>query len=183
MAGSAQAASDISVPPRALSAQVASLVGAAPQEVTTSPKHHWIPPNWEKLALLTFAVCFLLTLIVLAIKFPEPKPFQLTVFRVILSLAAAGIAASIPGLIEFEIKPGLRAGGALAVFAIIYFINPGQLVLPRPPRISIGERKHRSALRMIRRVTTPTVRLKFPLSRWGLRQPFTRTISAFELPL
>ena len=183
MAGSAQAASDISVPPRAISAQVPSLVGAAPQEVTISPKHHWIPPNWEKLALLTFAVCFLLTLIVLAIKFPEPKPFQLTVFRVILSLAAAGIAASIPGLIEFEIKPGLRAGGALAVFAIIYFINPGQLVLPRPPRISIGERKHRSALRMIRRVTTPTLRLKFPLSRWGLRQPFTRTISAFELPL
>jgi len=136
MAGRSQVATDIRVPLKATGALPPSLVYASPQEVTSTSKHRWPPPNWEKLALLIFAVWFLLTLIVLAIKFPDPTPFQLTVFRVILSLAAAGIAAFIPGLIEFEIKPALRTGGALAVFAIVYFTNPGQLVLPRPRQLT-----------------------------------------------
>jgi TIR domain len=129
MAGRSQVATDIRVPPKAKGSPPPNLVYTSPQEVTSTSKHRWPPPNWEKLALLIFAVWFLLTLIVLAIKFHDPTPFQLTVFRVILSLAAAGIAAFIPGLIEFEIKPALRTGGALAVFAIVYFTNPGQLVL------------------------------------------------------
>jgi hypothetical protein len=88
----------------------------------------WLSQNWEKVALFACAIVFLTLLIVLAIALPEPTPFQLTVFRVVLSLSAAGFAAFIPGFIHFEIKPTLRAGGALAVFAIVYFVNPAQLV-------------------------------------------------------
>jgi hypothetical protein len=76
---------------------------------------------------LTFFVC----LIVLAIRFPNPTGFQYTVFRIILSLAAAGVAAMIPGFINLDLSPTqgflLRAGGALAVFAIVYFFNPAEI--------------------------------------------------------
>jgi hypothetical protein len=92
----------------------------------------WFSQNWEKIALFCCAIIFLLLLVVLAIALPEPTPFQLTVFRVVLSLSAAGFAAFIPGFIHFEIKPTIRAtiraGGALAVFALVYFVNPAQLL-------------------------------------------------------
>lgn len=78
-----------------------------------------------------FGLIFVICLLVLAVKFPKPTPFQYSVFRITLSLAAAGVAAMIPGFInlEFSTTIGLvvRAGGALAVFAIVFFFNPAQL--------------------------------------------------------
>src|SRR5258708_6889470 len=82
----------------------------------------------ERIAAFVFGTAFLVTLFVVAISFPEPNPFQYLVFRVILALAAAGSAAYIPGFIHVEIKPAVRAGGALAVFVVVYFLNPAALV-------------------------------------------------------
>lgn len=80
-----------------------------------------------------FGVIFLVTLLILAIKFPTPTPFQYAVFRIVLALAAAGFAAMIPGFIEINLKPGeetaLRAGGALAVFVVVYFFSPAKLAV------------------------------------------------------
>ena len=80
-----------------------------------------------------FGVTFVVALIVLAIKFPHPTPFQYNVFRIVLSLAAAGAAAMMPGFINIEVSATtgllIRAGGALAVFVIIFFFNPAQLAL------------------------------------------------------
>jgi hypothetical protein len=49
----------------------------------------------------------------------------------VLALAAAGAGAMIPGFINLDLKPteGLivRAGGALAVFVIVFFFNPARL--------------------------------------------------------
>jgi hypothetical protein len=59
-------------------------------------------------------------ILVLAIAYPRPTPFQVFVFRTILSVAAAGAAALIPGFLEVEISNWVRAGGALAVFVIVY---------------------------------------------------------------
>jgi hypothetical protein len=84
-------------------------------------------------------VVFVVALLVLAIAFPNPTPFQYNVFRIILALAAAGFAATIPGFISVEIGTWLRAGGALAVFAIVYFYNPAQIVAqPSGPSLSQG---------------------------------------------
>lgn len=79
-------------------------------------------------ALLSiFSVAFILLLLLLAIRIKEPTPHQETLFRTILSLSAAGIAATIPGLIEFSSKlyeTVIRASGAIAVFALVYLVNP-----------------------------------------------------------
>jgi hypothetical protein len=78
-----------------------------------------------------FGVAFVVTLIVLAIAFPRPTPFQYSVFRIVLALAGAGVAAMIPGFIDLQIAPVagflIRSGGALAVFVIVYFFNPAKL--------------------------------------------------------
>jgi len=48
--------------------------------------------------------------------------------RTILALAGGGVAAVIPGSLEITVKLGtklaLRAGGALAVFVVLYFWLP-----------------------------------------------------------
>jgi hypothetical protein len=80
------------------------------------------------IAVFAFGVVFIVTLLVLAIAFPEPTPFQYTVFRIVLALAAAGVAALIPGFMELNIAAWLKAGGAMAVFAIVYFYSPAQLL-------------------------------------------------------
>lgn len=81
----------------------------------------------------TFGVLFVIVLLVLAIVFPKPTSFQYSVFRIVLSIAAAGVAAMIPGFINIELEStvGLivRAGGALAVFVIVFFFNPARLAV------------------------------------------------------
>lgn len=85
------------------------------------------------IAAFVFGLVFIITLLVLAIVFPKPTPFQYSVFRIVLSLACAGIAAMIPGFINLELESTigliLRAGGALAVFVLVYFFNPARLAI------------------------------------------------------
>src|SRR4051812_26844077 len=87
----------------------------------------------QLIVVFTFGLTFVVTLIVLAIKFPRPTSFQYTVFRTILALAAAGTAAMIPGFINVQMDLSqallLRAGGALAVFVVVFFYNPAALLL------------------------------------------------------
>jgi hypothetical protein len=86
----------------------------------------------EKLLAFIFGVSFIIALIILAIVFPQPTSFQYTVFRIVLALAAAGAAAMFPGFIEVAVPGWLRAGGALAVFVVVFFYNPASLVAPSP---------------------------------------------------
>lgn len=46
-----------------------------------------------------------------------------------LALAAGGIAATIPGFIDVRVGAAIRAGGALAVFVVVYFFSPANLVI------------------------------------------------------
>jgi uncharacterized membrane protein YedE/YeeE len=89
----------------------------------------------QMLVAFVFGVVFVSGLILLAVFFPRPTPFQYIVFRIVLSLAAAGVAAMIPGFLSLQLNPSqylfLRAGGALAVFAVIYFLNPARLKDPK----------------------------------------------------
>lgn len=65
---------------------------------------------------------------------------QFWLLRVVAAVAAAGVAAVIPGFITVNMKAGtrfaIRAGGALAVFLIIYRINPPDLISPSPSSAS-----------------------------------------------
>lgn len=88
-----------------------------------------------------FGLCFVTALLVLAIWFPNPTAFQYTVFRITLALAAAGIAGVIPGMIRLKMQPGamlmIHAGGALAVFVIVYLLEPAKLPTEQPALSSL----------------------------------------------
>ena len=71
-----------------------------------------------------FGVVFVTALLAIAWNKPDPSEFQYTVFRAVLAIAVAGVAAVIPGFIEVKISNWVVAGGALAVFIVIYFWNP-----------------------------------------------------------
>lgn len=93
--------------------------------------------GWELKAIFSFGVIFALIMILIAITVPRPTEFQQLVFRVVLALAAAGVAPLLPGFLTIKYKNILRAGGALAVFAIVYFVNPATFVIAKPPTNAI----------------------------------------------
>jgi hypothetical protein len=93
--------------------------------------HDHETPLWEKIAIFTFGVVFLVILLGIAVLIPNPTEFQIFVFRVVLSLVAAAIAALVPGFLHIQsqvYRNSIRAGGAIAVFVLVYLINPPRLV-------------------------------------------------------
>lgn len=82
----------------------------------------------QKYAAAAFGTVFVVVLIGIAFFVPEPTDFQYLVFRIVLALAAAGVAAMIPGFLEVQLSQTLRAGGALGVFLVVYFYNPAAMV-------------------------------------------------------
>jgi tetratricopeptide (TPR) repeat protein len=92
---------------------------------TSSTRTH---SNWERPAIFAFGVVFLIVVLAVALFVKAPSPFAAFVFRVTLALAAGGVVAFLPGFIHFEIPKLLRAGGAIAVLAVIYMINPPSLI-------------------------------------------------------
>ena len=92
------------------------------------------PVFYTGLILLAFSVFF-------AIRFPEPTPFQMYVFRGLFALSGAAVASEIPGF--FEVRSGLvRAGGALGVLAVLYLLNPPKLIQSAKHRLE-GTPSHR----------------------------------------
>ncbi len=87
---------------------------------------------WERKALVAIGVGLVLVMLVIAFLIPDPTSFQLLVFRVILALGAAGVGALIPGFIELKYRDWIRAGGAAAFFALVYLINPPELIHDPP---------------------------------------------------
>lgn len=86
---------------------------------------------WEKITAISFGGVFIVVILIMAILYPSPTPFQFFVFRVVLSLAAAGVGGVLSGFLHVAFgsveKPWLRAGGALAVFAVVYLLNPAKI--------------------------------------------------------
>ena len=119
------------------------------QHLRDLSKHH--PPavsdkqkKFEQYLAYGFGVLFIIVILILAIVFPTPTKFQYTVFRIVLALAAAGIAAVIPGFLQVEVSTMVRAGGAIAVFVIVFFFSPAQLAVEQVPNteaihLTVGE--------------------------------------------
>jgi hypothetical protein len=82
----------------------------------------------QQYLVFAFGLAFIVVLLVIATLNPSPSSFQYSIFKVVLALAAAGVAAIIPGVIQFHVPRYVRAAGALAVFAIVFFRNPAGLV-------------------------------------------------------
>ena len=96
--------------------------------------------NLEKSAVFTFGIIFLSIILVLVCFIPTPTFAQFFAFRLTMALSAAGIGALLPGFLRLDIplsaKGGIRAGGALALFASVWFVNPATLGIDIqiPPR-------------------------------------------------
>jgi hypothetical protein len=90
-------------------------------------------PNTPQKIQFGFAVGFgiagLVIVLLIAIFIPVPTLFQYQVFRIILALAAGGAASMIPGILNVQIPNFITAGGALAVFVVVYFYSPAQLAV------------------------------------------------------
>ncbi len=67
-------------------------------------------------------------ILLLVIFIPCPSASQYLVFRIIIALAAAGLTAVIPGIININLTNGVMAGGAIAIFAVVYFFDPASSV-------------------------------------------------------
>lgn len=80
--------------------------------------------TWEVIAAFAFGVVFVVAILIIAFFRPNPTPFEYTVFRIIIALAAAGVGAILPGFLDISFKNWLRAGGALALFVVVYFFAP-----------------------------------------------------------
>jgi hypothetical protein len=105
-------------------------------------------PSIQGLIAFVFGVVFLIALITLAVRFPRPTSFQYSIFRIVMALAAAGVAAMIPGFLDVQVTATtrflIRAGGAIGVFVIVYFFKPARMTegaadaagsVPNPPAI------------------------------------------------
>lgn len=86
-----------------------------------------------------FGVSFLILLIIIAFVTPDPTGFQYTIFRIVLALAAGGTVAAFPGFIEVKFGKWLRAGGALAVFVLVYFYSPAAIDMGKSNSPTVSE--------------------------------------------
>lgn len=95
----------------------------------------------ERYVVFGFGVIFLAAILTLLVINPKPTLAQFFGFRLTLGLAAAGVGAFIPGFIHYEQqlphKGLLRCGGAVALFAAVWFTNPARYVIDElapPPK-------------------------------------------------
>ncbi len=85
-----------------------------------------------------FGLIFISAMLVFAVAVPDPSQFSQWIFITVLALAASGIAAVIPGMLSVNL-PYVKAGGALAVFAIVFMMKPAivtAVARVTPPSIS-----------------------------------------------
>jgi hypothetical protein len=88
-------------------------------------------PKWQLVTGLAFGIVFSLIILSLAVFIPSPTPTQFFVFRGSFATALAAIAAIIPGLLNVESRFqnfSVRASGAIAVFVLIWLLNPPALI-------------------------------------------------------
>lgn len=108
--------------------RVAPVSGSHPpfKSPKKTPGHARLTGFLDINVLLSFVLGTVLLGIMLAfsVGFPNPTPFQLSVFMTTLSIAAAGVGAVIPGFLDVRWKKTVRASGAIGLFAIVWFSQP-----------------------------------------------------------
>ena len=96
---------------------------AKPQAVEPAPTR-----RLEMVLAFAFGCVVLAVVLWLAFKAESLSVQQFEILRIVLALAGGGVGAVIPGFLDVSVKAGtklaLRAGGALAVFIVLYFWSP-----------------------------------------------------------
>jgi hypothetical protein len=87
--------------------------------------------TWEKITMIAAGAVIIFVILCVVVFIPYPSDFQIFVFRIILAIGVAAFGCAIPGFLDIKSKSKLhaiRAGGALALFVIIFLVNPPQLI-------------------------------------------------------
>jgi hypothetical protein len=83
--------------------------------------------TWEKVCLFVAGTVFLGIMLLIALFDRQPTDLGIWIYRAVLSVAAAGFGAIIPGFFRIETR-WVKATGAIALAAMIYLLNPPALV-------------------------------------------------------
>ena len=71
-----------------------------------------------------FSVSAFAVLLAISLFIPGWSQQNNALFKTLLALAAAGVAATLPGFLNFEVGNLVKAGGALAAFTLVFLVNP-----------------------------------------------------------
>ncbi|MBK8567800.1 MAG: hypothetical protein IPN76_31900 [Saprospiraceae bacterium] len=72
-------------------------------------------------------LALLVGMVLLLVFVPCPTDAQFFAFRLLLALAAGGLATLLPGMFGLDLNNGTKAAGALGIMVLIYLVNPGTL--------------------------------------------------------
>jgi hypothetical protein len=86
----------------------------------------------KTLIAFVFGAIFIITILVFTAVVKDPSPTAVWTYRIILALAAAGVAAILPGFIDIKYKGFVQAGGAIGVFVLILLAFPAPDAAPKP---------------------------------------------------
>ncbi|HEX4500248.1 MAG TPA: DUF4019 domain-containing protein [Scandinavium sp.] len=86
----------------------------------------------EKALLFSFAVFFVIIMLILVVAIPYPTQKQWWVFRLVLAMIAGGFGAMLPGALEVSVNKTIKAAGAAGFFVVVYFFNPAGFVSDDP---------------------------------------------------
>lgn len=85
-------------------------------------------PDWEKPTLFVFGTVFFIVLLAIAWLDPHPSTSSWYVYIWVLAMAAGGVAALLPGAINVNLNPGIRASGALAMAVLVFYFGKDRAV-------------------------------------------------------
>jgi len=87
--------------------------------------------RWQKILGIILGSLLLIAVVVLSFVFSQPTEFQKFIIRGMFAISLAFMASFIPGFINLSSKLRVRggyfvvvAGGAIAIFVLIYLFNP-----------------------------------------------------------
>lgn len=83
--------------------------------------------SWGRIAVFVLAVILLGITLGIVFFVPHLVPYQRFVLRATLAIAVAGIGAFIPGFLDLKMPPYIHAGGAIALFVLVYAFSPPPL--------------------------------------------------------
>jgi hypothetical protein len=76
--------------------------------------------DWEKITLFVFGTFFFIVLLAIAWLDRHPSSSSWFIYICVLALAAGGVAALLPGTINVNVNPGIRASGAFAIAVLVF---------------------------------------------------------------
>jgi hypothetical protein len=83
--------------------------------------------TWEKVSLFVAGTAILVIMLLIALFDRHPTDLAIWIYRAVLSMAAAGFGAIVPGFFRIETR-WVKATGAIGLAVMVYLFNPPALV-------------------------------------------------------